>query len=75
MKAVLFLLIWCAALFLSMLTLYRIVPPENQYTMAEYFEIYGDEMIMDFVLYIFFGAAIFIASASTLALYFLVRKK
>lgn len=75
MKPVLLVLIWCAAVFLSLLTLYRVVPPETQYAMAEHFEIYGDELIMDFVLYVLFGMALFIASVITSAIYLLMLKK
>jgi len=54
MKVVLLALLWCTAVFLSLLTLYKVIPPEAQYSFAEHFEIYGDELIMDFVLYLFF---------------------
>lgn len=75
MKAAFLVLFWCIVVFLSMFTLYKIIPPETQYDFAELFEIYGDEKIMDFVLYIFFGMAIFIASVITLSLYLLIRKR
>lgn len=75
MKAVFLVLLWCIVVFMSMFTLYKIVPPDTQYDFAEFFEIYGDEKIMDFVLYIFFGMAIFIASVITLSLYLLIRKR
>jgi hypothetical protein len=75
MKVALLALLWCAVVFFSLLILYKVVPPESQYSFAEHFEIYGDELIMDFVLYLFLGIAIFIASVSTLALYFLIRKR
>ena len=75
MKAVFLILLWCAIVFLSLITLYKVIPPEAQYSFAEHFEIYGDELIMDFVLYIFFSIAAFIASALTLALYLLIRKR
>ena len=58
MKMVLLALLWCTVVFLSLLTLYKFVPPETQYSFAEHFEIYGDELIMDFVLYLFLGIAI-----------------
>jgi hypothetical protein len=74
MKVVLLALLWCTAVFLSLLTLYKVIPPEAQYSFAEHFEIYGDELIMDFVLYLFLGIAAFIASVLTLALYLLIRK-
>ncbi|MCP2122059.1 UNVERIFIED_ORG: hypothetical protein J2Y93_002104 [Pantoea agglomerans] len=75
MKVVLLALLWCTAVFLSLLTLYKVIPPEAQYSFAEHFEIYGDELIMDFVLYLFFGIATFIASVLTLALYVFIRKR
>ncbi len=75
MKMVLLALLWCTVVFLSLLTLYKFVPPETQYSFAEHFEIYGDELIMDFVLYLFLGIAILIASVSTLVLYLLLRKR
>lgn len=75
MKAAFLVLLWCIVVFLSMFTLYKIVPPDTQYDFAELCEIYGDEKIMDFVLYIFFGMAIFIASVITLSLYLLIRKR
>lgn len=75
MKAVFLILLWCAIVFLSLITLYKVIPPEAQYSFAEHFEIYGDELIMDFVLYLFFSIAAFIASALTLALYLLIRKR
>jgi multisubunit Na+/H+ antiporter MnhB subunit len=74
MKAILLVLLWCVVAFLSLLTLYKVVTPEMQYAMAEHFKIYGDELIMDFVLYVFLGAAIFIASIFTLVLYLIIRK-
>lgn len=75
MKAAFLVLLWCIAVFQSMFTLYKIVPPETQYDFVELFGIYGDERIMDFVLYVFFGMAIFIASVITLSLYLLIRKR
>ncbi len=75
MKAVFLILLWCAIVFLSLITLYKVITPEAQYSFAEHFEIYGDELIMDFVLYLFFSIAAFIASALTLALYLLIRKR
>lgn len=75
MKAAFLVLLWCIVVFLSMFTLYKIIPPETQYDFAELFKIYGDEKIMDFVLYIFFGMSIFIASVITLSLYLLIRKR
>lgn len=75
MKVALLIFLWCTVVFLSLLVLYKAIPPETQYSFAEHFEIYGDELIMDFVLYLFFGIAIFIASIITLALYFLILKK
>ena len=75
MKVILLALLWCTAVFLSLLTLYKVIPPEAQYSFAEQFKIYGDELIMDFVLYLFLGVSAFIASVLTLALYVLIRKK
>ncbi|KLG03315.1 hypothetical protein YA49_23220 [Enterobacter cloacae subsp. cloacae] len=75
MKVALLVFLWCTVLFMSLLALYKFIPPETQYSFAEHFEIYGDELIMDFVLYLFLGIAAFIASALTLALYFLIRKR
>jgi hypothetical protein len=75
MKVALLVLLWCTLVFLSLLVLYKTISPDTQYSFAEHFEIYGDELIMDFVLYLFFGIAIFIASIITLALYFLILKK
>lgn len=74
MKAVMLSISWCLIVFLILLTLYRIVPPETQYAIAEYFEVYGDELIMDFVLYAFFGLAIVISSVLTFFLYLFMRK-
>ena len=74
MKTLLLVIIWCATVFLSLLILYKVVPPEAQYAMAEHFEIYGDELIMDFVLYVFFGTSLIIASVITAALYLFLRK-
>jgi hypothetical protein len=75
MKVAPLVFLWCTVVFLSLLALYKVIPPEMQYSFAERFEIYGDELIMDFVLYLFFGIAIFIASIITLALYFFIRKR
>ncbi len=75
MKVVLLAVLWCTAVFLSLLTLYNVIPPEAQYSFAEHFEIYGDELIMDFVLSLFFGIATIIASVLTLALYVFIRKR
>jgi len=47
-------LLWYAVVFLTLLTLYKVIPPDTQYAIAEHFEIYRDELIMDFVLYVFF---------------------
>lgn len=74
MKTLILALIWCAVAFLSLLTLYNVVPPQAQYTLAEHFHFYGDEMIMDFVLYVFFSAAVVIASVITFILFLLTRK-
>lgn len=43
MKVVLLALLWCTAVFLSLLTLYKVIPPEAQYSFAEHFKIYGDK--------------------------------
>ena len=75
MKVALLIFLWCTVVFLSLLVLYKAIPPETQYSFAEHFKIYGDELIMDFVLYLFFSIAAFIASALTLALYLLIRKR
>ncbi len=74
-KVVLLVILWCTVVFLSLITLYKVIPPDAQYSFAEHFEIYGNELIMDFVLYLFFSIAAFIASALTLALYLLIRKR
>ena len=74
-KVVLLVILWCTVVFLSLTTLYKVIPPDAQYSFAEHFEIYGDELITDFVLYLFFSIAAFIASALTLALYLLIRKR
>ena len=74
MKVILLALLWCTAVFLSLLTLYKVIPPEVQYSFAEHFKIYGDELIMDFVLYLFLGVSAFSASVLTLALYVLIRE-
>lgn len=74
-KVVLLVILWCAVVFLSFITSYKVIPPDAQYSFAEHFEIYDDELIMDFVLYLFFSIAAFIASALTLALYLLIRKR
>jgi hypothetical protein len=74
MKIMFLVLLWLAVTFLTMLSLYRFVPPETQYAMAEYFGFYGDERVMDFVLYSFFAIAISIASASTFCAFLLLRK-
>ncbi|CAM7981764.1 hypothetical protein SS39_11460 [Enterobacter chengduensis] len=75
MKVVFLTLLWCATMFLSLLTLYKVIPPEAQYSFAEHFEIYGDELIMDFVLYLFLGIAALMASVLTLAFSLLIRKR
>lgn len=74
MKAVLLTILWCAEVFLILLILYKIIPPEMQYVLAEHFGVYGDELVMDFVLYVFFGTAILAASVFTLAIYRISRK-
>ncbi len=38
MKAAFLVLLWCIAVFLSMFTLYKIVPPETQYDFVELLE-------------------------------------
>ena len=74
-KVVLLVILWCTVVFLSLITLYKVIPPEAQYSFAEHFEIYGDELIMDFVLYLFLGIAALMASVLTLAFSLLIRKR
>lgn len=74
MKSITLVLIWFVVVLLSLLTLYKLVTPEAQYSMAEHFGIYGDELIMDFVLYVFFAAAIFLASLVTYCVFLITIK-
>jgi len=74
MKIVTLIIVWCAVVFFSMLLLYRFIPAETQYSVAEHFNVYGDERIMDFVLYAFTGISLLIATAITFIIAIVTRK-
>lgn len=62
MKVIFYIASWCTIAFLILSALYHYVPVEMQYSMAELFGIYGDELVMDFVLYVFLGLSILLTS-------------
>lgn len=75
MKIVFFIASWCAVVFMMLLALYHCIPVEVQYSIAERFGVYGDESVMDFVLYVFFGLSILLASIILSCVLILIRKK
>lgn len=75
MKLLILIITWALMAFLVLTLLYAYIPPETQYAMAEHFEFYGDEQVMDFVLYVFSGAALLAASLLTLGCYLLFKHK
>lgn len=75
MKAVFFIASWCTLVYMMLLVLYHCIPVEVQYSMAEHFGVYGDESVMDFLLYVFFGLSILLASIILSCVLILIRKK
>lgn len=75
MKVVFFIASWCTLVFMMLLALYHCIPVEVQYSMAEHFGVYGDESVMDFLLYVFFGLSILLASIILSCFLILIRKK
>jgi|GEM_PF-694079 len=75
MKPLILMLIWALMAFFALTLLYAYIPSETQYAMAEHFEFYGDEQVMDFVLFVFSGAALLVASLLTLGCYLLFKHK
>lgn len=74
MKVTFYIVSWCAVAFLILSGLYHYVPVEMQYSMAEFFNIYGDELVMDFVLYAFFGLSILLSSVILSCVFIFLKK-
>lgn len=70
MKYLLMIFIWFIIFITSLKILYFFIPATIQYALAENMGNYGDESVMDFILYIFTCFAIVISS---LVLYLLLR--
>lgn len=74
MKVTFYIVSWCAVIFLILSGFYHYVPVEMQYSMAELFGIYGDELVMDFVLYVFFGLSILLSSIILSCVFIFLKK-
>lgn len=75
MRAIFLIVSWCAAAFIILFVLYHCIPVEMQYSIAEHFGIYGDELVMDFILYVFFGLSILLAFIILSCAFILIRDK
>lgn len=75
MKVIFYIASWCTIAFLILSALYHYVPVEMQYSMAELFGIYGDELVMDFVLYVFLGLSILLTSIFLSLVFMFFRKE
>lgn len=75
MKVVFFIASWCTLVFMMLLALYHYIPVKVQYSMAEHFGVYGDESVMDFLLYVYFGLSILLVSIILSCVLILIRKK
>lgn len=75
MKVIFYIASWCTIAYLILSALYHYVPVEMQYSMAELFGIYGDELVMDFVLYVFFGLSILLTSIFLSLVFMFFRKE
>lgn len=75
MKVIFYIASWCTMAFLILSALYHYVPVEMQYSMAELFGIYGDELVMDFVLYVFLGLSILLTSIFLSLVFMFFRKE
>lgn len=67
MKYLLIIVAWVVTLFIFIKSFYAFIPAETQYAFAEFMGCYGDENVMDFILYVFTCTGVV---ASTLLLYF-----
>ncbi|CBA31103.1 unknown protein [Cronobacter turicensis z3032] len=70
MKYLLILFIWFIIFITSLKSMYFFIPATAQYALAESIGNYGDESVMDFILYFFTCFAIVISS---FVLYLLLR--
>lgn len=75
MKAIFLSLIWCVTTVIALKLLYVYVPAEKQYDLANYFEVYGDENVMDIIMNIFSCIALFTGSLITFCSHLLLKKK
>ncbi len=70
MKYLLIIVAWVVTLFIFIKSFYAFIPVETQYAFAEFMGCYGDENVMDFILYVFTCTGVV---ASTLLLYFFLQ--
>lgn len=70
MKYLLIIVAWVVTLFIFIKSFYAFIPAEAQYAFAEFMGCYGDENVMDFILYVFICTG---AVVSTLLLYLFLR--
>ncbi|NCI18528.1 hypothetical protein EHJ07_18830 [Cronobacter muytjensii] len=70
MKYLLIIVAWVVTLFIFIKSFYAFIPAETQYAFAEFMGCYGDENVMDFILYVFTCTG---GVASTLLLYFFLQ--
>ncbi len=70
MKYLLIVVAWVVTLFILIKSFYAFIPAETQYAFAEFMGCYGDENVMDFILYVFTCTGVVV---STLLLYLFLR--
>ncbi len=70
MKYLLIIVAWVVTLFIFIKSFYAFIPAKTQYAFAEFMGCYGDENVMDFMLYAFTCTGVVV---STLLLYLFLR--
>ena len=70
MKYLLIIVAWVVTHFIFIKSIYAFIPADAQYDFAEFMGCYGDEHVMDFILYVFICTG---AVVSTLLLYLFLR--
>lgn len=75
MKYLLMIFTWFISFIVTVKTLYFFIPATLQYTFAEHLGYYGDESVMDFILYVFTCIAVVISSLMLYLLFRLMKRE
>lgn len=75
MKYLLMFFIWFITFITILKSLYFFIPATLQYAFAEHMGYYGDESVMDFILYVFTCTAIVFSSLMLYLLFRLMKRE